>query len=56
MSDMVAKRHRAFGIFLLALGISLTQQTPQEAPGVTFHSQTRLVLLSFHVAHGKNHI
>jgi VWFA-related protein len=32
------------------------QQTPPEAASVTFQAQTRLVLLSFHVAHNKNYV
>lgn len=49
-------RHRTFGIMLLALGAASGQQAPQEPPAVTFQSQTRLVLLSFHVTHGKDYI
>src|SRR5271154_4668074 len=54
--SMVADRRRTFGIFLLAFGVSMGQQSPQEPPPVTFHSQTHLVLLSFHVARGKNYV
>lgn len=53
---MVAKRYRTFGVFLLALAVCPGQQAPQEPPSVTFHSQTRLVLLSFHVTHGKDYV
>jgi hypothetical protein len=47
--------------FLLAFSASLAQQSPTppnpgESPSVTFKSQTGLVLLSFHVTKGKNHV
>ncbi len=53
---MAAKRHHTFAIFLLTLGVALGQEPPQEPASVTFQSQTRLVLLSFHVTHGKTYI
>lgn len=50
------KRPRIFGPILLALGVAMGQQTPPEPAAVTFQSQTRLVLLSFHATHGKDYI
>jgi VWFA-related protein len=52
---MAAKRHHTLAISLFTLGVALGQEPPQPA-SVTFHSQTRLVLLSFHVTHGKNYV
>jgi hypothetical protein len=43
-------------LFLLALGVSRAQQPTPDAPMVTFRDQTGLVLLSFHVAHGKTYV
>lgn len=53
---MLVKCRRTLAIFLLTPGVSLAQQAPPEPPSVTFQSQTRLVLLSFHATHGKNYI
>jgi VWFA-related protein len=52
---MLPPRHLKPAIAVLALSVCLAQQTPQE-PSVTFRAQTRLVLLSFHVTHGKNYV
>jgi hypothetical protein len=38
----------------VALAVFLAQQVPQEP--VTFHSETQLVMLPFHVAHDGNHV
>ncbi len=53
---MTIKRHHAFGMILLALSVAAGQQPPAEQAAVTFQSQTRLVLLSFHVTHGKDYV
>jgi hypothetical protein len=50
---MPATLPRLPGLLLLALGVCQGQEAPPEP--VTFHAQTRLVLLSFHVTHGKNY-
>src|SRR5580704_13902376 len=44
---------RYLGIFLLASRVSVGQP---ETGAVTFQAQTRLVLLSFHVTHGKEYL
>ena len=43
-------------LFLLALGVSPGQQPAPDASPATFRAQTRLVLLSFHVARGRNYV
>jgi VWFA-related protein len=53
---LILTRNRTFGIILLALSVATGQPLPQEPAPVTFQSQTRLVLLSFHATHGKNYI
>ena len=53
---MFATRRRTLRILLSALGVSTAQQAPPEPPSVTFHAQTGLVLLSFHVTHGKKYV
>jgi VWFA-related protein len=42
------------GFLSVALAVLLAQQVPQEQ--VTFHSETQLVMLSFHVARDGNHV
>ena len=41
---------------LLAAGLAFAQTAPEEPPLVTFHSQTRLVLVPFRVSRGKNYV
>jgi VWFA-related protein len=53
---MRATRHSASVILLLTLRVCLAQQAPPEPSSVTFKTQSRLVLLSFHVSRSKNYI
>jgi hypothetical protein len=55
---MIAARHHTAGLLLLVAfsAAQQAQQEPNEAPAVMFHAQTRLVLLSFHVFHGKGYV
>jgi hypothetical protein len=43
-------------LLLMGLGVAFGQQPPADEPTVTFRAQTHLVLLSFHVAHGKSYV
>ena len=49
-------RRVTLAVILFSASPALAQPSQDEIPAVMFHSQTRLVLLSFHVTHGKNYV
>ena len=50
------RRCRTLCLLLLASRVVPAQQSPSEPASVTFQAQTRLVLLSFHVARNKDYV
>jgi len=53
---MPTRPGRACAAVVFALGVAWAQQAPPEQSPVMFYTQTGLVLLPFHVAHGKNYV